>query len=468
MTSFNFDRIIALVSSRGLRRNSIAALFQTILQILCVFLSFRILIGYVGLDGLGLWSLLMMFGGIAGSFDVSGASALARSVARADQDFADYAPSAVIHTVLLTSLAINLIIVAALLAAAPLLLSHMISDQQWPDAVRLMPWIAGMMLITPVALGISSAIDGLMRADIRAMLASAAAVIGLGIAVLAIPRFGVVGMVIAQAVQQAVVIVGGWLVLRRHVPGLGWMPTGWRLPIFRRTSGYAVKLNAIGALALLFEPLTKYCVNLSGGTAAVGVYELAARLVTQIRNLIVSSATPLIPAFALAKGGSEPYFATLLHRTQRYASIAALCVAMASLAAAPIMCLFILKHVSVEVLRLNALLTLGWSINLLSLPLYLAAQGQGLLRWNMVSHATIGITVILFSVVLIPLVGYVGVVAGVATGLSLSSAVTNIGNARMFGVGRALAHELPLQLLTSAAIALACATVWFGAPAVFG
>lgn len=456
-------KMVRRVRAGGLGRNGLFSLGQSVVAIICIFLSYRMLVEREGIESLGLWSLLMLFGGVASSFDVSGASALARSVARHGLDFAEHERATVIHTVLLTSIAVNGVFVALLLLAAPALLAHMITPSQWADAWRLFPWIAALMLMTPLAVGVSSAIDGHMRADIRAVLASTAAAIGLAIAALAIPRWGLPGFALAQTVQQAIVIVGGWLVLRRRVDRLGWLPTKWRQTIFRRTTGYALRLNVIGALSLLLEPLTKYCINLSGGTAAVGVYELAARLAMQARNLVISSTTPLIPAFAMAETSGDSYFASLLHRAQRYTNVAALTVTLISLSAAPFMCLVILREVSVEVLRFNALLALGWSINIFSLALYLAAQGQGMLRWNMLSHATIGVVIVASAMLLMPSFGSEGVVIGVAAGLIAGAVVTVSGNAWSFGLRAQFARELPVVMILALIIVASCGTMWGGA-----
>ncbi len=454
------------LATRGVGRNGLFSMGQSLITILCLFLSYRLLIADAGLASLGLWSLLMVFGGVAASFDVSGASALARSVARHDQDFADTTRASVIHTVLLTSLAINGVLVLALLAAAPAVLPGLVGGDQQTAAWALIPWVAAVMVTTPLAIGVSASIDGLMRADQRAILASAAAVAGLVAAWLAIPTFGVVGIAVAQCVQQGVVIAGGWLLLRRHISALGWLPLRWRRSVFRRTTGYAVKLNLIGVLGLLLEPLTKYCINLAGGTVAVGIYELAARLAMQLRNLVVSSTTPLVPAFAEGAGAGDARFADLLHRAQGYVVYAALAVALLSLIAAPVMCLIILGEISVAVLRTNALLALGWSINIFALPLYLAAQGQGVLRWNMVSHAVIGLVVLLSSMLLVPIVGATGVVIGVALGLVAGAVVTMVGNAHMFALGGALRRDVLPMLITAALISALCGLTWWIAPTI--
>lgn len=462
----NLRSMLRRFRAGGLGRNAVLSMVQSIVSIVCIFLSYRIVIGQEGIESLGLWSLLMLFGGVASSFDVSGATALARSVARHEQDFPEYAQPDVIHTVLLTSIIINGLFVTTLFAAAPALLSHLIAPDQLEEAWALLPWVGAMMLMAPLAVGISASIDGHMRADIRSVLISVAAIFGFLVALVAIPRLGLAGFALAQAVQQFITIIGGWLILRRRVSGLGWLPLKWRLAIFKNTTGYALRLNIIGALGLLLEPLVKYCINLSGGTAAVGIYELAARLAIQVRNLVIASTTPLIPAFATATAPNTPYFASLLRRAQYYSNFAAVAVALTTLSAAPFMCIIMLNHVSVEVLRLNALLALGWSINLFSLPLYLAAQGQGILRWNMMGHAIIGIVIIMATIFLMPQMGGEGVVFGVALGLLAGTAVTMGGNAAAFSVESILVRELPRLLAYALIIAAVCGAMWGGADEV--
>ena len=102
---------------------------------------------------------------------------------------------------------------------------------------------------------------------------SASAVIFLTASWLLVPRLGIVGFGAAQLIQQVAILVLGWLVLRRHVADLGWMPYRWRRDVFAETTGYAVKLNGIGIVQLMFEPLAKFAFNHVGGPGLVALYE---------------------------------------------------------------------------------------------------------------------------------------------------------------------------------------------------
>ncbi len=425
---------IALLGRRGLARNGLFSHVQNLVLIVTIFAAYRLLIAEEGLASLGLWSLLMAFAGLAAAFDISGASALARFVARQNLDFAEQPPEAVVHTVLLTSFAVNLALGLLLLGIAQWALPAAIAPEQQGDALQLLPWAVGIFMLMPLANGLAAAIDGMLRADLRALLMSSAALAGLGVALVLIPRWGAVGLAAAQFTQQVIMVLGSWAVLRRLIPSLGWFPYRWTRGIFRLTTGYAVRLNVIGIISISLEPLTKYALNAVGGTAAVGVYELAARLTMQLRNLVVSSMMPLLPVLAAAADPADPATARSLRLAQLYATAAAAGVTLLALLAAAPMSWLIVGDISAEVLRMTALLAVGWGVNLFALPLYLLAQGQGLLRWNMLSHAVIGLAVAGAWWALAPWLGSEAVVLGVAAGLALGALLTIIGNGRAFAL----------------------------------
>lgn len=456
--------IFQVLRERGLGRNALLATTQSLVTMTSVFLVYRILIAHEGLGGLGLWALLMAFGGMAMAFDISGATALARSLARHKIEFAHTTPAALLHTVLLTSVGINTLVLLVLLAATPTFLPLVVLPTQLQAAWHLLPWIALLILAHPISAGLSAALDGLMRADIRALLVSGAALVGLGTASLLIPSHGILGVAIAQLVQHGTIIAGAWILLRRQVEGLGWFPHNWNFKTFKLTSCYSLKLNLIGILGILFDPMSKYFINLFGGPAALGSYELASRLIIQLRNLVVSASIPLLPAFAVLEK-ADKMLNVILGKAQRYMALASLAVAGLSIPASIVMSLVILGEISPDVLRMSAIMTFGWSLNILSLPLYLVAQAQGRLRWNIASHLVMALTVAgtaLAARQAHPL----DMVCGVAAGIVAGAAVTIVGNAGAFQARRMLISQMPATLVVMTFITAGCTLLYLNAAAL--
>lgn len=445
---------------KGLARNGMFAMGQGVVVAISLFLSYRILIADVGMAQMGLWSLLVAFGSLGRVMDVSGTGALGRFIAISGKDEDCREQRDIVYTVLLTSLGINLFLGIAMYLLAPLILPDVIDTDDLMLASSLVPWVIATFVLGAIANGISGGIDGLQRADKRALVVSAAAALFLWASWVMVPRLGLIGFALAQVIQQLAIIGVGWCLLRRYIPGLGWMPLGWRAETFRNTTIYSIKLNAIGVMGILFEPLAKAAFNHAGGTVSVAVYELASRMVTQVRALVIAASVPMVPAMAATDGKKDPRFLNLLARTMKLASWAALLVAVLSLLGAPIMSLVVLGDLSEGMLKMNAILTLGWSANIFALPLYLAGQAFGVLRWNFASHAVIALVLILSLLILVPVFSTSGVVVGIVGGLAAGTLITMIGNASSFSCYEVLRNSFRNILLSSCCIVALCAGAW--------
>jgi O-antigen/teichoic acid export membrane protein len=442
------------VAAGGLSRNALFSTAQSFVALACLFTIYRLLVQELGLERLGVWSLLLAASALVRIGDVSGAAALARFVAAAAH--ADHAgsPRDYVHTVLLTCIAMNCVFAAAIYFSAPLALPLVVGPEHLAEARSLLPFVIAIMLLGAFGAGVTSAIDGAQRADQRALVMMGANLVYLVAAWFCIPRLGMIGFALAQMLQLVVVIVVGWIVLRGHVAGLGWFPSRWSRAVFAQTGAYALKLNAMGIMMMLFDPLTKLGFNHAGGPILVAYYELATRLVTQIRGLVVAGATPLTPAFARFRTPRDPAFGALLEKATRISALAAVATAFLSLTGAPLMSLVILGKIDPELLRMNTALTLGWSINLLCLGFYMAAQGIGLLRWNLASHAVQGLCVVVGVFGLVPHFGADGLIGAIVAGIVFSAVTVIFGN--QFSFGREF--DLRLTFISMIIIMIFCTT----------
>jgi O-antigen/teichoic acid export membrane protein len=432
MMGFVPRTLLARLAVGSLSRNGVFSLCQSLTVMTCMFLSYRLVIAHAGLERFGVWSLLLTASALARIGDVSGGGALARFVALASRDNVSGRARDLTHTVLLTSLAINAGIGLSVWVVAPFVLPLFVAPTYMAEAQALIPYVAASIVLGALAVAVTSGIDGAQRADQRALVVSVASLAFLGACVVLVPRYGVLGFGASQLLQQATMLTLAWLALRRHVCGLGWFPYRWKRHAFVETTGYAMKLNAITTTGLLFEPLTKFAFNHAGGPGLVALYELASRIVVQVRGLAVSAATPLVPSFAARSGPEDPAFRATLERSTRVAVFAAVGATVATLAMAPVVSLVVLGRLSTELLVMNAALTVGWSINILAVPTYLAGQALGVLRWNFLSHTAAAASVVVGALVFLPSYGPPGLVAAIAVGLVLSTAVVLFGNAHLF------------------------------------
>ncbi len=450
-----------LLSSR-LSRNSLFAVGQALVVTACTFLAYRLVVGSVGLERFGVWSLLLAGTAFARIGDLSGGAALSRFVAIGKHETSISDVHETIHTVILTGFAFNSILGLAFWIAAPLVLPSIVAPAFVADALVLLPYAVFSMVAGSVAAAVASAIDGLNRADIRSMVVIAAALIFLAANLVLVPSYGVIGFGVAQAIQQIAMMSIGWLVLRAHIEGIGWLPYRWNRRIFSTTTAYTLKLNANALMTLLFEPLAKVAFNHSGGPGMVALFDFSSRTITQIRSLIIAAAMPLVPVFAIG-GKQDAGFSSTLRKATALSIWAGLCVALLSVAAAPVVSLIILNRLDENLLQMNAILTFGWAFNTFVIPFYLAAQARGILRWNFLSHLLIALSVGVGVGAVIPIFGPESLVVAIACGLLISTISTFLLNAAALSVPEILPSLRKQFAVASGAITALCILSWVAA-----
>lgn len=448
-------RLVSTVTTSRLSRNGVFAAMQVVVVTASMFIVYRMIVLHAGFERFGVWSLLLALSTFIRVGDLSGAGALARFVAIATKDGAS-APQT-IHTVVLTALAFNVILALAILVGSPLFFPLILEPEYIGEANALLPYALAAIVIGTLAGATASAVDGLQRADQRSIAVMGAAVVALLSNWYFIPAYGIVGYGIAEVGRQTVQFLLCWIILRRHVPEVGWFPHRWNSAVFRVTFRYALMLNASSLMATMIDPLSKLAFNHASGPTAVAVFELANRVIQQLRSLISAAAVPMVPALSAYSHARRPEALQIMDRATRLAMWAAGILSVASLTATPIVSLFVTGSLDRTLIIMNAALTFGWSVNLLSLPFYLAAQAYGELRWNLAGHACVVGALLLGLAAGVPYFGWHSLLVATIAGLMASTVVISIGSGMALGLKDLLAKSLRGFLTTSLAIGVACA-----------
>jgi O-antigen/teichoic acid export membrane protein len=208
---------------------------------------------------------------------------------------------------------------------------------------------------------------------------------------------------------------------------------------------------------MLFDPMTKFMMARFGALDLVGYFEMAGRIVSQLRALVVGSVQVLVPVIARLHEGPDGQVGRIYVRT--YGLVVYIAVPFFGLIAAgiPLLSWYWNGALTPRFVVIAEMTNLGWAANTLVVPAYFANLGTGNLRWNTISHLTIGAANILLGLALGVMGGGVGVVAGWSIALILGSAVLAFG---FSGVNQVpLAHLLPVGSVLPTAAATGVAIV---------
>ena len=399
---------------------------QSAAAIAALFLSYRLVVQGLGREALGLWSLLTALTLVIRLFDPTGAATIGRFVAIARKEVASAeqgSPSGAAYIDTALVLLMLLYGTLALLAFIPVgwLLENQLDDPaRLASALHVLPFLLCLMVVSVIAATNSDAIDGIGRADVRAGIMIVSYFVQLALVWWLLPRFQLAGFAIAQIGQYVFVTLAARGFLRRHIDELGWFPRHARRGVVRELIGYGTKLQLAALASVAADPLLRLLINHYSGLSLLGIYELASKLVVQLRGLLVSTMMPLIPQFAnrgVAMGDGDR---ALFHRMNRIVAAGAAAIAVAAVAASPIVGLFTIGHIDTQLILVTALLAAGYFANTLGLIHYLQAQASGRLRWNIIGQFSIGITTMTVGPLLTLWMGPVGVIGAFTLGLALA------------------------------------------------
>ncbi len=363
-------------SQEGIRvvaRNGLLAAAQVVLTSIGYLFAYRVMSSTVGIEVIGSWSLCLAFGSVATLADLGASDGMGRTVA---QRAVDPHPEG-LRRVLVTGLAFCGLgcLVGGLLCyvVARTLLPQLLSD---PSALATtLAVLAPALLVAGLnALGLScqAVLEGLERYSSRFFAGAAGTVVFVAAILLLVPAAGLLGVVWAYLAQAMVLLaISGTLCWRLTKPAERVAADHVTSPsVLRELIRIGLPVRATGLMTVLLDPLTRLAVTYFGGTASAGHYEVAARLVLQLRTVIVAgfqAGLPRLVKLATVDGDRAARVTAQTYRAGLSIAVAAFTMAVLM---GPFVYEFVLGYVPPLGMRFFVMLCAGWCVNAVSAPFF--------------------------------------------------------------------------------------------------
>lgn len=363
-----------------LKRNSIFSAVEVIVNGLGLFFIYRGVVQHLGLSDLGVWSIVLAttaFGRVA---DVGIAAGLARFIATSNSRNRHDVSSTYFSTALISIFI--LMGVVALLGWMPLsyALQLTLDGASLSKANDLLPWALLTFWLLNLNAVVNAALLGIQRSDLRAT----ASIAGMALQVFAshalVSTHGLEGLAWAQAAQYVLSLSLGFAAIR-------WassirVSAAINRPALKELIGFGAKLQTGTIANLVFEPTCKLILGAVSGPAAVGIFEMAYRMVYQVRGIAVMSAHNLVPAFASAIQDGPSELAKVFGRGTRACAVASTILMCGVMVGSPLASKLWLGHVDPLFCQLTAILCVCWAINIISAPSYFLGIARGTVNAN--------------------------------------------------------------------------------------
>jgi O-antigen/teichoic acid export membrane protein len=323
---------------------------------------------------------------------------------------------------------------------AKFLLGLVISREFLPSAHAILPhtflafWF---LMITSI---FQAGLDGYQRIDLRSLLLMGGAAVHLLLCFILAPRYGLIGVAYARVIQNIMIFLSSWFLLKRFLVLIPIFYYRWDKGIFKEMIGYSISFQTISVTTMFYDPITKGLLSKFGGISMVGFYEMASRMIQQFRSLIVSANQVLVPAVADLKEKTPEKIKSVYLDSYQLLFYLALPLYTFIIVSTPIISELWIGRYETVFVTFTTWLAIGWFFNTLNAPAYFINLGIGDLRCNVISHIAVGILNAGLGIILGMFYNGSGVVIAWVLSLALGSSIVYISYH--------LSHKIPLiQLL---------------------
>jgi O-antigen/teichoic acid export membrane protein len=411
---------------RRILLNAATTAAQLIGNAAVLFFLYRFLLNAVGIERLGVWSLLLATTSLVTLANQGLSMSIVKFVAKYAGRESPGDISALIQTALITAGALLAAMTIALYPVAKWALSALLPVAHVAEALAILPlalvslWFGVLGTIAQAGLAGHELITICNYIDFSGSLSY------LALAVWLVPRYGLVGLAAAQAAQAALGLVAAWCLLRRCVRGLPIIPLHWSRIRFEEMVGYGVHFQLITICQSLREPVTKALLTKFAGLAYTGFYDMAARLVVTLRELIAQSNQVLIPTISHLQERNRSAIPRIYESAYRFVFFVSVPSFALLVVASPLISTIWLGRYEPLFVRFVAILAVGWLVNVLCNPAYVVDLGTGRLRWVSIGCALTAILNVTFGFIAGKFLGGTAIVASATASLIIGYLVVLI------------------------------------------
>lgn len=401
------------MKSERISRNTIASVAQAIVSGALLFILYRFLLVSLGADKLGVWSVVLATTTASKLTELGLSGSVVKFVAQYRARGESAKAAQVIQTAGTSLLMFVGVGSCAFGPGAYFLLGWIIdSPEELALARELLPYAIASLWISTLSGVFQAALDGCSRIDLRCYTVMGGGTFYLGLAVLIVPSYGLIGLAIAQVSQATVLAFVCFILARREFKDVGLKPMGWNRDVFKEIIRYGLNYQAITIATMLFEPVTKGLLARFGSLPTVAYYEMASRLTAQVRLLLVSAQRVLVPLMASLKETDPDNMIHMYQRSVGITVILAFPTFGCLIGLSPVVGELWIGH-SVPLFSIFvAMLAVGWLLNTIAGPAYFSNLGTGALRWNSIVQISMGLGNLGLGWVMGSVLGAIGVVMG--------------------------------------------------------
>ena len=356
------------------------------------FFVMRYIIDKLGIEALGIWSVLISTAGMAGFLGLGVTAGPGRflSIAHGDNDREEI--EKILSTIVLGTIPFYSFLAVSLYIPFYHGLSFILEGDALAQAQGLLVLALAAYTMQTVSATFSSSLTNLHRGFRKSQIAITGSILQGVLSVLLIERYGLAGLATAQISNYSFVALFSVALLKiEERVRLGRLLC-WNGQHMKKIVFFGVKLEAASIGWSAFETSIRLVMARFGSVAAVGYYEVAYKIASQARIFIFYIGQNIGPVFTTMWSSNRKDFYSFFKTVYARLFVFSLCSVIGIVLISPVTSLIMLQEIKPVFLFFTCTTILAAALLIIAIPFKLAAISVGRLRYNILGNfAALGI-----------------------------------------------------------------------------
>jgi len=398
-------------------RNAALSAIQQIILTINLIILLNIIIDQLGTDLLGVWSLVLASTSVSRVANFGLASGVTRFVTDHRARLEDIEIPASVSTSLYGVLILVMVVGGIVYLPARIWIGSILDGEYAQIGIAILPVGIGSAVLASTSSVLTATLEAYERVDLRVLIVATSNVIFVVVSALLIGPFGLMGLAFAQLLQYGIILISAGAAVTGLAGTEAIMPHSVSLGRLNEMKGYTAGIQACSIMQIFYDPAIKTMISIFGGIAAVGTYEIAARVLLQAHNFVAAAYVGFLPSLMVADS-SDPRMASKYRQGSGVlAKVAAIGLVFVGVATARSIAASVDIQNFGEFYLYVTMLALGFAANVWSFPAYFSNLSTMRVTRNVVAVALRLILIILLGLAF----GRVGDSRGVAAAWAVAA-----------------------------------------------
>jgi O-antigen/teichoic acid export membrane protein len=365
-------------------------IIQFLVSIVIYFFLYKYLLMQVGIEKLGVWSIILAISSTTSVANLGIGLSVVKFTARFREAGDEKSINQLIYIALIIIIVLYTIVAVLINELAALWLKWVIDEEYIELSKAILHLTILSIWINSISNNVfMSCIDGYQKNYIRSILNILGSIVLLIISLYMVPKYGLIGAAYAQIIQSIIVLIISIILLKKIHKSLNLIKINWNYNIFKKlvTIGRTELIVTIFLLSL--DPITKSCLAKYGSLNLTAYYELANKIVLQIRGLIVGINQLMLPIYS--KNKNDIINVNLYEKNFSINYLVSLSVMTLLMTTSIIISNVIYKATVNDFIFCMIALTIANFFNIISTPSYFLNLANGELKNNLNGTLLIGV-----------------------------------------------------------------------------